>query len=40
MGATLAEGGFTQLSAALELVALGAGFLAVTGLVVGCMLLL
>ena len=40
LGATVADGGFARLSAALELVALGAGFVAVTGLVVGCVLLL
>jgi hypothetical protein len=40
LGATLADGGFARLPAALELVALGAGFVAVTGLVVGCVLLL
>ena len=40
LGATLADGGFERLSAALEVVALGAGFVAVTGLVLGCVLLL
>jgi hypothetical protein len=40
LGATLADGGFQRLSAALEVVALGAGFVAVTGLVLGCVLLL
>jgi len=40
LGATLADGGFGRLSAALEVVALGAGFVAVTGLVLGCVLLL
>jgi uncharacterized protein DUF2721 len=40
LGATLADGGFARLSAALELVALGAGVVAVTGLVLGCVLLL
>ena len=40
LGATLADGGFGRLSAVLEVVALGAGFVAVTGLVLGCVLLL
>ncbi|MEA2725360.1 MAG: hypothetical protein QOH59_3131 [Gemmatimonadales bacterium] len=40
LGATLAEAGFERFSTVLELIALGAGFVAVTGLVLGCVLLL
>jgi hypothetical protein len=40
LGATLAGAEFRRLSAALELLALAAGFVAVAGLVLGCVLLL
>jgi hypothetical protein len=40
LGATLADAGFARLSPLLELLALGAGFVAVAGLVLGCVLLL
>ena len=40
LGATLAEAGLERVATVLDLVALGAGFVAVAGLVVGCTLLL
>ena len=40
LGATLAEAGLGRVATALDLIALGAGFVAVAGLVLGCTLLL
>ena len=40
LGATLAEAGLERVATVLDLVALGAGFVAVAGLVAGCTLLL
>ncbi|HEY3011645.1 MAG TPA: DUF2721 domain-containing protein [Gemmatimonadales bacterium] len=40
LGAAISEAQFTTLSTTLELVAVGAGFLGVAGLILGCVLLL
>jgi len=40
LGATLAEAGFVRVATGLDFIALGAGFVAVSGLVLGCVLLL